>query len=409
MSIKQPTFGNDHPQNPRNTASGTGEPSPFIIWLAAIGSGILVATIYYAQPLIDPISRDIGMSRQAAGLIVTAMQAGYGLGLAFIAPLGDRYENRMLVTLSLMVTALALASLAFARNELTFLLPATIAGIACVGAQVLLPMVAGMASVERRGQVIGTIMVGLLGGIMLARPISSFIASFIGWRGVFLVASAATFAAGILLRAFLPERRPTSSQNYVATLRSILSAIGRYSVLRRRMVYQMIMFGLFTAFWTTVPLMLADHFGFDQRKIALFALAGAGGALAAPLAGRIADRGYSRAATMIVSLVAAVIMPLSQTFIALGWLAALTIGTVLFDACVQTSQIIGQRMIYALSDAERGRINSAYMTSIFISGAFTSALGPVLYEQFGWSAMAYCGGALVALIAIIELRWPTRN
>lgn len=409
MTIKQPTIGNARPTAQHGSAGDTDQPSPFVIWLAAIGSGILVATIYYAQPLIDPISRDIGMSRQAAGLIVTAMQAGYGLGLAFIAPLVDRYENRMLVTLSLMVTALALASLAFAQNELTFLLPATIAGIACVGAQILLPMIAGMASVERRGRVIGTIMAGLLGGIMLARPVSSFIASFIGWRGVFLAASAATFAVGILLRAFLPERRPTSSQNYLATLRSILSAVGRYSVLRRRMGYQMIMFGLFTAFWTTVPLMLVDHFGFDQRKIALFALAGAGGALAAPVAGRIADRGYSRAATMIVSLVAAVILPLTQTFIALGWLAALTIGTVLFDACVQTNQIIGQRMIYALSDTERGRINSAYMTSIFIAGAFTSALGPVLYEQFGWSALAYCGGALAVLIAINELRSTAQN
>jgi predicted MFS family arabinose efflux permease len=409
MTTRQPAAQDPRPKSQPNAARGAGEPSPYIIWLAAIGSGMLVATIYYAQPLIDPISQDIGMSRQAAGLIVTAMQAGYGLGLAFIVPLVDRYENRMLVTLSLMVTALALASLAFAQDELTFLLPATIAGIACVGAQVLLPMVAGMASLERRGRVIGTIMTGLLGGIMLARPTSSFIASFIGWRGVFLTASAATFAAGILLRAFLPERRPASSQNYLATLRSILSAVAHYSVLRRRMGYQMIMFGLFTAFWTTVPLMLADHFGFDQRKIALFALAGAGGALAAPVAGRIADCGWSRAATMIVSVGAAIILPLTQIFITIGWLAALTIGTVLFDACVQTNQIIGQRTIYALSDAERGRINSAYMTSIFIAGAFTSALGPVLYEQFGWSAMAYCGGALALLIAINELRAPAHN
>ncbi len=381
----------------------TPEPTALMVWLAAIGSGVLVATIYYAQPLIDPISRDIGLSRQAAGLVVTAMQIGYGLGLALIVPLADRYENRMLVTASLVVTALALGAIAISGNEVAFLASAAIAGAACVGAQILVPMIAGMASDKRRGGVIGTVMAGLITGIMLARPFSSFLASVVGWRGVFFTAAAITLLIGLLLRALLPTRMPTSKQSYLKTLWSTAATVARYGVLRRRMAYQMSLFGMFTAFWTTVPLMLADHFGYDQQEIALFALAGAGGALAAPLAGRLADRGLSRAATIAAGLGAAIILALTDYLVQAGAIVTLMIAAALFDACVQSNQVIGQRIIYALSEAERGRINSAYITAMFIAGSITSALGPVLYAHFGWLAIAIAGFLLTLPIALAEL------
>lgn len=384
-------------------SAASREPTALMVWLAAIGSGVLVATIYYAQPLIDPISRDIGLSRQAAGLIVTAMQAGYGLGLALIVPLADRYENRMLVTASLVITSLALVSIALAQNEVSFLISAAVAGAACVGAQILVPMIAGMASSARRGRVIGTVMAGLLTGIMLARPFSSFLASFVGWRGVFFVAAAATLLIGVLLRVLLPTRHPTHTGSYLSTLRSTAAVVMRFGLLRRRMAYQMSLFGLFTAFWTTVPLMLADRLGFDQRAIALFALAGAGGALAAPIAGRIADRGLSRAATIAAGLGVAVILPLTDLLFAVGSVVALMLCAAAFDAFVQSNQVISQRMIYALSDAERGRINSAYITAIFIAGSITSALGPILYARYGWTSMAIAGFVLALPIAIAEL------
>lgn len=380
----------------------TPEPTALMVWLAAIGSGVLVATIYYAQPLIDPISRDIGLSRQAAGLIVTAMQIGYGLGLALIVPLADRYENRMMVTTSLVVTALALAAIGFSRNEVTFLASAVVAGAACVGAQVLIPMIAGMASTARRGRVIGTVMAGLVTGIMLARPFSSFLASVVGWRGVFFTAAAITLVIGLLLRSLLPIRQPNSTAGYLKTLRSTAATM-RYGVLRRRMAYQMSLFGMFTAFWTTVPLMLADRFGYDQQEIALFALAGAGGALAAPLAGRLADRGLSRAATIAAGLGAALILAVTDYLVYAGAIVTLMIAAALFDACVQSNQVIGQRIIYALSEEERGRINSAYITAIFIAGSITSALGPVLYAHYGWTAIAVAGFLLTLPIAIAEL------
>ncbi|MET3611966.1 putative MFS family arabinose efflux permease [Rhizobium aquaticum] len=380
----------------------TPEPTALMVWLAAIGSGVLVATIYYAQPLIDPISRDIGLSRQAAGLIVTAMQIGYGLGLALIVPLADRYENRMMVTTSLVVTALALAAIGLSGNEVTFLASAVVAGSACVGAQVLIPMIAGMASNARRGRVIGTVMAGLVTGIMLARPFSSFLASVAGWRGVFFTAAAITLVIGLLLRSLLPIRRPASKESYFKTLRSTAATM-RYGVLRRRMAYQMSLFGMFTAFWTTAPLMLADRFGYDQQQIALFALAGAGGALAAPLAGRVADRGLSRAATITAGLGAALILALTDYLVYSGAVVALMIAAALFDACVQSNQVISQRLIYALSEEERGRINSAYITAIFVGGSITSALGPVLYAHFGWPAIAVAGFVLTLPIAIAEL------
>jgi predicted MFS family arabinose efflux permease len=373
------------------------------VWLAALGCGTLVATIYYAQPLIDPISRDIGLSRQAAGLTVTAMQVGFGLGLALIVPLADRYENRKMVTLSVIVTTLALAGMAFAHSAFGFLVPAVAAGVACVGAQILVPMIAGMASAETRGRVIGTVMAGLLTGIMLARPAASFIASLVGWRGAFLSAAVVTLVVGILLRARLPARRPAARIGYLRTLRSTLAVMARHGVLRRRMAYQTLLFSVFTAFWTTVPLLLVDRFGFDQRQIAAFALAGAGGALAAPLAGRLADRGRSRVATVAAAAGVAAMMALTLPMIALGSVVGLTLCAVLFDGFVQTNHVVSQRIIFALSDSERARINSAYMTCLFLGGAVASALGPLLYERLGWGAIVAAGVVLAIPVAVIEI------
>lgn len=383
------------------------EASAAAVRLAALGCGILVATIYYAQPLIDPISQAIGLSRAAAGLIVTVMQIGYGLGLACIVPLADRYENRSLVTASLAITALALLALGFAHGAVGFLAPALVAGVACVGAQILVPMIAGMASPARRGRVIGTVMGGLLTGIMLARPASSFVASLLGWRGVFLTASAATACVGVALRVLLPRRTPSGRGHYLATLRSTLAVVFRYAELRRRMAYHMLLFALFIGFWTTVPLLLADRFGFGQPRIALFALAGAGGALAAPLAGRIADRGYSRAATIAAALGAGTMLaatwPLARWGAgAWGAAAAIAACAAVFDAFVQTNHVVSQRLIFALSDAERARLNAAYMTGIFLAGATASALGPVLYAAWGWGAISLAGVLLACPILVAE-------
>ena len=378
------------------------EPSAATVRLAALGCGILVATIYYAQPLIDPISRSIGLSRAASGLVVTVMQIGFGLGLACIVPLADRYENRALVTASLAVTAVALAAIGLAQGTVGFLVPAMVAGVACVGAQILVPMVAGMTPPARRGRVIGTVMSGLLTGIMLARPAAAFVASLLGWRGVFLVAAAVTAAVGVALRLMLPRREASGAGHYLATLRSTVAVVARYGALRRRIAYQALLFALFIGFWTTVPLLLADRFGFGQQRIALFALAGAGGALAAPLAGRVADRGHARAATVAAAVGAAATLGATWLLVRWGSAVALALCAALFDACVQTNHVVSQRIIFALSDAHRARINAAYMSSIFVAGAMASALGPVLYAAFGWKAVAIAGLVLASPIPLAE-------
>ena len=381
--------------------------SAAVVRLAALGCGILVATIYYGQPLLDPISRSIGLPRAAAGLVVTVMQVGYGLGLAGIVPLADRYENRALVTASLGVTALALAAIGLAHGAAGFLVPAAVAGMSCVGAQILVPMIAGMAAPARRGRVIGTVMGGLLTGIMLARPAASFVASLVGWRGMFLVAAAATALVCVALRLTLPRHVPAGRGHYLATLRSTVAVIGRYPLLRRRIAYQALLFALFVGFWTTVPLLLADRFGFGQQRIALFALAGAGGALAAPFAGRLADRGHARAATMTAAAGAAAMLAATWPLAfwgraSLAAAVALALCAAVFDAFVQTNHVVSQRLIFALSDAERARLNAAYTSSIFAAGAMASAFGPVLYAALGWKALSLAGLAMAAPILAAE-------
>ncbi len=367
-----------------------------MVLLFAFCCGAIVANIYYAQPIIELIAPDIGLSAHAASLIVSLTQIGYAFGLFFLVPLGDLLENRRLMIVTVLVAVASLIGAAFANHANGFLLVSLLIGFSSVSVQMLIPLAAHLADEESRGRVVGGIMGGLLLGILLARPLSSFVADHFGWRAVFGGAAALMGVIAVVLATTMPKRQPQHNASYGQLLLSLGSLYKKMPVLRQRAFYQACMFASFSLFWTAVPLELARHYGLSQSQIAIFALVGATGAIAAPLSGRLADAGYTRAATLYALLFGALSFTPALIHPAFGIIGLGVTGVVL-DFCVQMNLVVGQRTIYALDAASRSRLNGLYMASIFVGGAIGSALASVLYDRGGWPLIAVAGSAFPLL------------
>jgi predicted MFS family arabinose efflux permease len=381
---------------------GHGLPAGLTLLLAA-ACGLIVANIYYAQPLAGPITAALGMDAGAAGLIVTLTQIGYGLGLLFIVPLGDLAENRRLVLVLVGLCALALAGAGFAASPAQFLAAALAIGIGSVAVQVLVPYAAHMAHEAQRGRAVGNVMSGLLLGIMLARPVSSLVAQVSSWPVIFRGSALLMVAVAFVLARLLPARTPSTALRYGALLASMGHLVATKPVLRRRALYHACMFGAFSLFWTTTPLLLAGPaFGLSQGGIALFALAGVAGAVAAPLAGRVADRGWIRPATAVAMLCAVAAFALTHLVPlgAPGSLGLLVTAAILLDFGVAGHMTLGQRAIFALDAHVRSRLNAVYMTTFFLGGAIGSALGGWAFARGGWPLASMIGMGLPMLAAI---------
>lgn len=365
----------------------------WITFLLAIACGVIVANLYYAQPLVGPISADTHLPLASAGLIVTLTQIGYVFGLLFIVPLSDLIENRRLVISALAVVICALVAAPLAHNALFFLVAAMFIGLGSVAAQILVPYAAHLATEERRGQVVGNVMSGLLLGIMLARPIASFITDLWGWRAVFTLSAVITAILAGLLALVLPERKPSPTMNYGELLSSLWSLFKTKAVLRRRSLYQACLFGAFSLFWTVIPLWLSSHFHLSQQGIALFALAGVAGAIAAPIAGRLADKGWTKTLTGVAIVIAALSFLLTHIFEdhSTMALAMLVIAAITLDMAVSGNLVLSQRAIYSLGSEIRGRVNGIFMAVFFIGGAIGSALGGWAYAYGGWMLASILG------------------
>lgn len=373
--------------------------SPALTFLFAFACGAMVGNIYYAQALIGLISDDLNLHGGMAGFIVTVTQLGYGAGLLLLVSLADLFENRRLVLLTLGGTALGLAGAAVSGSATTFLISSFAIGFFACGAQVLVPFASHLVPAASRGRTIGNVMAGLLTGIMLARPLANLVASEFGWRAIFWISAAAMLAVLVLLRIALPQRQPQGGMRYGAIIKSMWHLLITTPALQRRAFYQGIIFASFNLFWTGIPLLLSEQFGYSQRQIALFALVGAAGALAAPIAGRLADRGYTRQGTAIA------MVTLTLWFLIAGWagtaisIAALILCAIFIDSAVQTNQILSQRIIFSLNDAARGRLNAVYMTIVFLLGSSGSAIAAASYFYGGWWATCLTG-AIMGLIVL---------
>ena len=382
-----------------------------LIAVFSVACGLMVANLYFAQALVGEIAPALGLDGAVAGLVVTLPQLGYGAGLFFVVSLADRVENKRLILLLTTGACLGQLGTWMATGAASFLLFSFMTGFCSVGAQIMVPLAAHLSPERSRGQVVGNIMGGLIAGIMLARPVANGLAAVAGWHAVFGLSSISMAGVALLIACTVPQRRPHRDLRYGQLLLSSLSLLAKTPAIRRRTAYQATLFAAFNLFWTAVPLLLAARFGLGQAGIALFALAGAGGALAAPFAGRLGDRGYVRAGTA-VALASAI-----AAFLVAGWAAAahalilLAAAAVLLDAATQLNQVLGQRVLFSILPEARGRINAVYMTVVFLAGALGSTLATLSFDQGGWTATATVGGALAAaafLFFLTEQRPPAK-
>ncbi|MBR8323598.1 MULTISPECIES: MFS transporter [Burkholderia cepacia complex] len=377
--------------------------------------GVIVMDLFAAQPLTGPISADLHLPPGLAGLVAMLPQLGYAAGLALLVPLVDLLENRRLIVATLAICAAALALPAFTQSGAVFLLATLAAGAASSVIQMLVPMAASMAPEAQRGRAVGNVMSGLMLGILLSRPLASLIAGSAGWRAFYLLAALADAAIAVVLALRLPARTPSITASYRALLASMGRLLADEPVLRRHALSAALAMAAFSAFWTAVGLRLAQPpFALDLHGIALFAFAGASGAIVTPLAGRAGDRGHGPAAQRLAHgtmLAALVVLGVAGA----GWfgfdahthrgvaLALLAGGAALLDAGVIVDQTIGRRAINLLNPAARGRLNGLFVGLFFVGGALGAALAGSAWTWGGWSAVCGVGFAFAGAAAVFGL------
>ena len=387
----------------------TSAMSAGMTFLMAAACGLIAANLYYAQPLAGPIAASIGLPVHATGFIVTLTQIGYGLGLLLIVPLGDLLENRRLILTMIGIVTIALLAAGISSTPLPFLAASLAIGLASTAVQMIVPFAANLAPDAMRGRVVGNVMSGLMVGIMMARPVASFIARFSSWHTVFFISAAVMVLLGLVLAARLPKRMPQTKLSYGGLLASMGELAATQPVLRRRAAYQACQFAAFSLFWTVTPLLLAGPaFNLTQAGIALFALAGVAGAIASPIAGRLADRDLGKPATAFG--IAAVAIAFLVTHIAPEGstlaLALLTAAAILLDFGVTMTLVIGQRAIYGIGAELRSRLNGIFMATFFCGGAIGSAVGAWAFAEGDWLLASSIGLALpvIALVYFLTER-----
>lgn len=366
--------------------------------LLAVACGVAVADLYYAQPLLSTIAVGLGVGSGTAGLVVTLSQIGYAAGLALLVPAGDMLDRRRLVPAVLLLTAVALAASAAAPTVGVLIGLAALVGVGSVAAQILVPLAASLANDDERGRVVGTVMSGLLLGILLARTGSGLVAGASSWRVVYVAAAVLVVVlAGVLWRA-LPDEQPRARPSYPSLLRSTVSLWLSEPLLRRRSLLGGLGFAAFSVFWTTMAFLLAGApYHYSDTVIGLFGLVGAAGALCANAAGRLADRGYEAPATL--GFAAAIAVSFLPIWIGRHSLVALIVGIAVLDVGVQGLQVTNQSVIYRMAPEARSRINASYMVCYFVGGAVGSAVAGALYASSGWAAVCLAG-VVVGVVAV---------
>jgi predicted MFS family arabinose efflux permease len=387
----------------------TGQPAPGgssrrIVWTMAIASGATVANLYYNQPLLPEIARSFSARGHAVGLIPTMTQIGYGLGMLLVVPLGDTRERRSLVVACIGAVAVTLVAIAVSPN-LSWLLAASLAmGIATCVPQILVPLAANLAAPGERGRAVGTVMSGLLFGILLSRTVSGFLGAALGWRAMYLVAAGMMVVLGIVLRLALPRSEGRTEMRYGALRHSLGELIRSEPVLRLHAALGALTFAAFSAFWATLALhlhALPGHYG--PRTAGAYGALGILGALAAPLVGKKAEARGDRRINVIATCT------ILASFAVLWWsgdsLWGLGIGCILLDFGAQANHISNQTRIFALREDARSRLNTVYMVTYFAGGALGAYAGALAFSGFGWNGVCVVGGACcAAALALVLLK-----
>ncbi len=373
--------------------------------LLAFGAAVSVANLYYCQPLLVLMGRTFHESSAQMGLIPTLTQIGYAVGLLLLTPLGDALPKRGLIVTLSMLCALGLVAIAFSQSPFQLAASSFVVGMITIVPQIIVPLAANLAPPERRGQVIGTVMGGLLLGVLAARMISGAVGEVLGWRAVYDVAALVMVLLGVLMWLRLPKLPAQWTMHYGALLASLWGLLQKQPLLRQSSVIGGSLFGAFSVLWTVLAFRLsASPYHFGSAVVGLFGLVGIAGALGAPFTGRIADR---RGPYFMVGVgITLTLASYLDLLLGDGDLLLLIIGVLGLDFGIQASQISNQARIYSLAPEARSRLNSVYMVAYFIGGACGSALGSAAYGAWGWAGSCATGlcFVLVALVAHLARR-----
>lgn len=374
--------------------------------LLAAGAGFSVASIYYSQPMLPELARGLQAGEGVIGAVPTLTQLGYAAGILLLAPLGDRYDRRRVMLVKSLLLALMLLACALAPNAPVLLVASLFVGLAATAAQDFVPAAVSLAPEHRRGKAVGAVMTGLLLGILLSRVVSGVVTQALGWRAMFGFAAASLLLLALAVHWRVPAFAPTTRLPYGALLKSMAGLWRQHALLRRAAVAQALLGLGFSAFWSTLAVMLHARFGLGSGAAGAFGLAGAAGALAAPIAGRLADRVGPRRVVLMGTGVAALAYALmfGMDFLPpAGALLLLVLSTIGFDFGFQASLIAHQSTVYGLDPAARSRLNAMLITAMFAGMAAGSILGALVWGHWGWPAVAALGVA--SALAAALWRW----
>ena len=370
----------------------------------AAAAGIAVANLYYNQPMLGLMERDLatpGAGPGLTGLVPTASQLGYAAGLFLLVPLGDLMDGRRLVVAQFALLAGSLVLVALAPSAPLMMLAFLAMGICSTVAQQVIPFAAALAPPASRGKTVGTVMAGVLCGILLSRTLAGFVGAHLGWRAMFWLAVPLALGAAGLMAALLPRNHPHLTMGYGAALRSVGRLWGQEPSLRRATTVQALLFASFTAFWTVLALYLQEpryHLGADIAG--LFGVVGAVGVLAAPVAGRVADR---RGPRLVIGAGALLTLLSWLLFGFWGALVGLVLGVVVLDFGVQGALVSNQHVVFALQPEARNRLNTVFVTGMFIGGSAGSAGATLAWNMAGWPGVCGFGAALAAVALLLEV------
>jgi predicted MFS family arabinose efflux permease len=396
MSIKSKVGGIEPINTSRPLTKG-------LIFLLALAGGVSVANLYYSQPLLVDIANTFHIQPGKAGVISTLTQLGYAAGVFLFVPLGDIMDKRKIILALVCLVAISLLGVALAPSvELLYVFSFCV-GLTTGIPQIIVPLAAQLASPDRRGKIIGTVVSANLIGILLARTVSGSLGFLLGWRFMFVIAAVMMGLLGIILYFRLPKVGSSEKLSYKELLRSLFALIKKYSVLRRGAVTGAMMFGSFSVFWTSLTFLLkSPSYNMNSNHIGLFGLVGAVGALGARIIGGLNDKKDSR--VLILGCILSCIVAYGVLGLASTSILGIIIGIIVLDFGIQGTMVSTQSVIYSLSDSERSRLNTVFIVSNFIGGALGSTLGAIAWNLYHWTGVCAVGSVMLLIALFVNLK-----